>query len=744
MTRKRLRRTPIALVVIGAIAIAVGLPSIGRAAITAPVPSGGNPNNIVKGAVPISDDYFNASNTPQSCTTSFATGVTIRGVTKLEIFTGPADVGTPVLTNNFVNYSQGTGSGGPYTIAGLTGFQTPVWTTDASTFTIPRGQYTIRASYFKLASGVSGACHASSNCASSPTYGTLTNPGILGFMTGCFPASKVGVSEGIPSTKTTVDVENKYGLAITNLPGGTGPYITADTGPTTATVNARLTDPGRSGSPGINGKTVTFSVAGLPSQNVVTATVGGVSGFASATFNMAGSTFGSHTLTVTGPPTDGFFVTPDAVVNAIKFGGASVTTYTGPGSMYWNEALPASAHVQAVQSGGGTPPDGAVKFTLGPTGKQVVQTVPSVDANGNAATSLQLPTSVDPPSAPLKIEYAGSSDGSFNPSSVSTTINVLKRPTSLTYVGGNAARYGDDITYAADLKDVTPGSPLFGTGLGGRTVTFQITGGAPVDVVTDPNGHASITTPLFGNVGQYDVTVTYLGDTHYVGSTDTKPVSIDYRYIFKDDNSPQFFDMNPGTLQYGFRSPTVNTGTLMDPLMFSIFLPKNIYFTLPSLPTVPANILDSLLDVGPDKPDVKQVHITLRIGSLDVSVDRDPATNPIPIGGFTLGDLLNKIQTGHYPTDLDTCELLYGSTCERRIVVLTDLMHNGIRVPVGVFDVKTGLFVALTTVPGPQILSSFGNCFADVVACAGLPLGEVIDVGLLPPISVPVTPPAVP
>lgn len=756
MKHRRLSRVAILATI--AVALAVALPSTAWAAITSPVPSGTNPGNVAKGAVSVQDDYFNAANTAQNCTNGFVQGnVQSKGITTVQITQNSTNA--VVLKNSFSNTAKGTFiallGGSAFDFNGMTSSLAATWTTDAATITpngaVPRGAYTIKTTYFKRAA-TTGACGASTSCAASTPagFGTLTN----GFLS-CAPAAAIGAAETQPASTQVVDIENKYALALSNAPAS-GPYLTADTGPTTATIQARLTDPGRSATnpPGVNGKVITFTVAGKPGggNQVLTATtapkVAGSTaaadqGFASVTFDMTGWSFGSHALTVTGEPDNAFFLHPDPATNAIKFGGASVTSYTGATSAYWHDVLPVSAHVQAVQVGGGTPADGAVKFTLGTGANAIVQTVNSVNGLGNAATSFTLPANgFDPPSTPLKVEYAGSSDGAFNPSTVTQTIAINKRPTSIVYNGGTHARYGDDVTFAADLKDITPGSALNGTGLGGFPVTFQISGGAPVSTTTDPSGHASVTVPMFGNVGPYTVTATYAGDTHYVGSSDTKPVSIDFRYTFKDINSPNYIDLNPGTLQFDIRHPNNSTGIVSTPTMFSIFLPTHFYFALPELPTVPANILmEQLNSVPGNKPAVLQPHISLSVGTLETPMSRDPATNPIPIGGFTIGDLINKIATGHYPTDLDTCQVLTGATCERRLVVVTDIV-NGRRLPAGVFDVKTGLFVALVASQPTNLYYSFGNCLNDVVACAGLPLDGVIAVGPLPTVGAvpPVTP----
>jgi hypothetical protein len=97
---------------------------------------------------------------------------------------------------------------------------------------------------------------------------------------------------------------------------------------------------------------------------------------------------------------------------------------------------------------------------------------------------------------------------------------------------------------------------------------------------------------------------------------------------------------------------------------------------------------------------------------------------PLPTEGMTLGDLINNVTTAGLPTSLNACELLSGSTCERRFIIAASLLQGGPNV-VGVFDVKTGLFASLVTnAPGanPAVLgASLGSCAVPMPLCIALP-----------------------
>jgi hypothetical protein len=731
---------------ISTLAVLAGGFQIAKAVITSPVPTTANPGNIVKGAVPVTDDYFNAANPAQTCTSSLFTGGSTKGITTVEIFQGGTATGTPVLKNNFVNTLKGTLipllGGAAFDLSGMTGSLAATWTTDTSTATAPRGLYTIRTSYFKRTT-TAGACGAAANCAASTPvgFGTLTNA-----FPGCVANSVVGASEGIPASTRVVDVQNQLAVAISNAPAS-GPYLASDAGPTTVTVQARLTDPGRAGV-GINGKTVSFALAGGPSGTQtltgVTATkvVGSVlaadQGFASVTFDVAGWSFGSHPLTVSGPPTDTQFLTAAPATNAIKFGGASVTSYTGPANVYWDDVLAAAGHVQAQAVGGGAPADGGMKFTVGTGTSAITDTVASVDAAGNAGTNLHV--TLDPPSAPLRVDYLGSSDQSFLPSFNTSTLNILKRPTTITYTGDSTKRYGDDTNVEATLVDTLRNTPLVG-----RTIHFTL-GSTSQDAVTDSTGKAKITVPALSDVGTYTVSAAYSGDNHYVDSSITKPFTVDFRYLFQTVD--RFIDLNPGTHQLGYRGPEFVSGIRRAPLMFSVFLPTQIKYPVgPALPTIPENLLYNLLQL-PTLPQVNQSAATPTVAGMLNSLgvptagarSSDPAMFPIPIGGVTVGQLLNMITSKNLPTDLSVCQVLYDSPCERRLTVLT--YPGGNFTLTGLFDIKTGVFAAVKTQGlNVKILGNLSGCTSDPTNCLQLPAGP----GGLPTVpSAPSVPPVPP
>ena len=106
-------------------------------------------------------------------------------------------------------------------------------------------------------------------------------------------------------------------------------------------------------------------------------------------------------------------------------------------------------------------------------------------------------------------------DNNGNESYCSTTITVVKRPTSLTYNGDTDEQYSDSVNLSATLIDDVSGS-----GVQGKTITFNI-GSQSTTAVTDGSGIAAATLILTQDPAViYTVKSEFLEDASYLSSTD--------------------------------------------------------------------------------------------------------------------------------------------------------------------------------------------------------------------------------
>jgi hypothetical protein len=720
-------------VVIGIVAFVLGLPS---ASATITPATGSN----VGGDVNIKDNQRPASAT-SSCGFPNSFGLpdpaATRGITKIEVIRQSDNVvvATVLLSNN--------PSAGPSSRWMSYGEQ--------------RGAYTVHTSYFKRLTGFPCYTTCPTNILSFTNDAALTS--FPGAYRSCAPAAAVGAADTVPAPSPDVTINVNNGSVLTTPAGASG--IAGAGG--VAHLTAKLVDPnpGALSSPTsaataqtpndyvnrpIAGKNVTFQIDAPTGPSIVGTTDS--AGNVAVDLDTSAVAVGTHNLSVTFGGGVGGLTDPQwkgsGATTPIKIAGESITTYTGAIEAFYDENYTASAKVVGATGGR---PEAPTETVVSPAGRvgfkldalpEVLEPI-TIDGDDDAVASHTFDAIQEPGTHSLVAEFKG--DELFNSSKATTPFLIKKRVTSLVYSGSSEGRYGDDIVLSADLTDATPDSDDAGKGLANRDVTFQIGTATPITVKTDADGHASTTVPAFGDVGEYPVTTTYAGEPHYEAAADADPFAIVDRYTFKDDATDSFIDLNPGTHQFGYRSPTTNSGTITAPTMLSIFLPKSFSFTAPAL-TLPADFLHNMLEQAPGAP--AQTIGGQTIGTPLSETSRDPARYPIPIGGFTLGDLINQIKAGNYPTDLDTCQILVGSTCERRLVIVNHRSANTVRIPIGVFDVKSGLFVALVNDGRNHLLSSFGTCLSDIVGCIGYPVGLSFLPALPPLPPLPPSPPSVP
>jgi hypothetical protein len=104
--------------------------------------------------------------------------------------------------------------------------------------------------------------------------------------------------------------------------------------------------------------------------------------------------------------------------------------------------------------------------------------------------------------------------------SVTHTVTVVHRPTTLTYTGSTSRDYHDIATVSGHLTDTGTTSPL-----SSKSITFTI-GTQSCVASTNGSGDASCTITLSQIPGPNSVSASFTGDTVYAGSSDSKPFTI--------------------------------------------------------------------------------------------------------------------------------------------------------------------------------------------------------------------------
>ena len=475
------------------------------------------------------------------------------------------------------------------------------------------------------------------------------------------------------------------------------------------------------------------------------------------------------------------FLAPTSTIGNIDFKGASVTTYTGDTAAFWDDDATVSATVtDGTPSGLGDPVDhGTVTFALG---SSVSPPIP-VDSNGVASTTLHV---VDDPGLSPQIVATFTEDpdvDAYNSSATSVNFTTKKRPTTLTYTGDTAGKYNSQATLSAQLLDTATGDPLVGSG---ENVAFKLGDGDAVTAHTDPAGNASVTVPIKSKVGTYPLDVDFFGSSRYVASHDMVDFLADFQYKFTDTligNSHSAL-LNPDTQQVGFERKNGHRSRIAPKsYQLSLYLPTVVRYPESGLPSLELpeewNILNlprlsdlfglvgsppgtgPLPAISTEPPAVPPVTppdpgtLPVAIPELPVPIPMMASSSsrassnsgivlpnlaggsgtPVPTGGMTIGELIEAVSNSGIPTSLSACELLSGSTCERRFIIAATVLHDGGPDIVGVFDVTNGLFASLVsnTTGGPALLASLGTCTTTPALCIGQP---AFDLAVPPPVPV--------
>jgi len=535
------------------------------------------------------------------------------------------------------------------------------------------------------------------------TY-TLTDPltGSLVFLGSCVGFTDSQTNASNPRRFITID--NKTGMTVSGsgtLGGNT-------------TLTAQLVDlaTGR----GINGQTIAMTFNGGLPQNITTANVGGVNGIAQI---VSPTTLarGDYPLSAAFAETSAWRASAGNAV--VHIAGATQTVYTGATSVFWNDTFVPAATVAAI--GDPTPVNDTpaqpetVTFTFGSQSENA----PVV--NG-VATGAPFLASANPNTYPITATYTG--DPFLVASTGNGNVTIKPRPTATSITGPTSAHFGDNVNLAAKVTDVNTGDPV-----SGMTVHFSF-GSVTADAVTAANGVATKTVTATDDVGSYTLTAKFDGDVHYVTSQASKPFQILFPYEFVDSLKPQgVIRLSPATAQIEVINGTTDSGVRKGTLLTGIYLPTTIaYPTPPSivLPTLPSN-LDILHLPILDKLPLP----TLGLPAMSPNLG---APSNAPIFGQTIDQIIVGISS--LPQGISFCDVFTESTCALRFVVVQyrDAANKAV---VGLFDLKTLMFVAATNFGTPRVMASTGSCLTalpDCLSLTALPAGP-------PPLP---TPPAAP
>lgn len=185
------------------------------------------------------------------------------------------------------------------------------------------------------------------------------------------------------------------------------------------------------------------------------------------------------------------------------------TTLSYLGATSGPVGAPANLRARLTYTTGGAPIPGAtVQFALaGTPGCSAV-----TDAAGEAACTVtpQAPSG----SRTLTASYAG--DTVRHASTVSTSYEVKRKPTTLTWTGDVTGDYHDPVTLAAKLTLTDTGAVL-----PGEPVTLALNAAESCDAVTGDDGVASCTVVPQETPGPYPATAAYAGDEVHLPSAAT-------------------------------------------------------------------------------------------------------------------------------------------------------------------------------------------------------------------------------
>lgn len=174
---------------------------------------------------------------------------------------------------------------------------------------------------------------------------------------------------------------------------------------------------------------------------------------------------------------------------------APTVTASSSGPVYWGVPVQFSGTVLDPSA-----TDTAAGFTTG-----------WAFGDGTTASGLSQVHAYAAPGSYMAVLTASDKDGAS--ASASTSVGVLKRPSSLT-CSGTSSVFGFPARLSARLADALPGAQL-----GGKALVFRI-GSATVagSGTTGSDGSASLLGPGSLAPGQYTVTVSFAEDSHYTGA----------------------------------------------------------------------------------------------------------------------------------------------------------------------------------------------------------------------------------
>lgn len=188
----------------------------------------------------------------------------------------------------------------------------------------------------------------------------------------------------------------------------------------------------------------------------------------------------------------------------------TTTTYTGPTSGDYNDAVSLSARLTNNLTSGGVSGQ-TLSFSLG-----VESCTGTTDGSGNASCSV---TPLDTPGGyTVQVSFAG--DATYKPSSDSKSFTLNQEESAVANTGPLTVHYHDPVTVSAKLTD-----PDGGAGIAVKTVSFTLGGTDNCSGTTDSSGNVSCQiTPT--QTGSKSLVIAFAGDTNYLSSGDTQTFSI--------------------------------------------------------------------------------------------------------------------------------------------------------------------------------------------------------------------------
>jgi len=260
----------------------------------------------------------------------------------------------------------------------------------------------------------------------------------------------------------------------------------------------------------LSGKTVTFSIG----PNITLAAVTNSSGVASVS-GPANLAKGTYAVSVN-------FVNDPNYGNASASGSVVIdprpTSLTSPGSISVTYGTAFSLTTKLTDNNGTVLSGRTVTFTVGANITLTAVT------NGSGVASVSGPANLNAnsssyPSYPVNVSFAG--DTNYGSSSVTGSVQVNPRPTTLTYTGSTSVTVGSAPTLSALLTDSSNGSVI-----AGMPVTFTINGTGPLSGVSGGGENPSIPGPANLAPGSYTLTVSFSNPPNYVASSQTVTITV--------------------------------------------------------------------------------------------------------------------------------------------------------------------------------------------------------------------------